>query len=230
MTKHRNKPRSTGKPAAAPVQTSTNRRVVLAATIGLGLIIVSALGLGWMAQNAASSAAAPVTPASVAALVTPTVVAAPIAPTTVAAPSINPSATATPPTTNPITLTIKRITQLSQLPPGQVERVEVAYFHRTQRCKSCQEAERLTRKTLDTYFTDQMSSGLVNLTTIDVQDPQNTALTRKYGATGSSLFFGIIKNGVEYICPVSDVWIVLNNEAKFLPLLRDKINAALGEG
>jgi hypothetical protein len=148
----------------------------------------------------------------------------------VAGPVINPPATANVSVANPTVLPIKQITQLNQLPPGKAERVEVAYFHRTQRCKSCQEAERLTRKTLDTYFAGQMSSGLVNLTTIDVQNPQNTALTRKYGATGSSLFFGIVKNGVEYLCPINDVWYVLSNEAKFLPLLRDRINAALGEG
>ena len=212
MTQHRNKPRSTHKPAAARAQRPANNRAIAAAAIGLGLIVVSAIGLWWLSQNSAQSAAAPV------------------APTTVAGPVINPSATANASVANPAVLPIKQITQLDQLPPGKAERVEVVYFHRTQRCKSCQEAERLTRKTLDTFFTEQMSSGLISLATIDVQALQNAAQTRKYGASESSLFFGIVKNGVEYLCPINDIWYVLGNEAKFLPLLRDRINTALGEG
>lgn len=105
----------------------------------------------------------------------------------------------------------------------------MAYFHRTQRCVSYQEAERLIRKTLNTYFADQMNGGLVNLATTDVQKPENAAVAGKYRAAGSSLYFGVVKDGVEYICPINDVWYVLGDEARFLPLLRDRINAALGE-
>ncbi len=212
MSKHRNKPRAaTRKPAAAPAQPSPNRRAMLAAAFGLGLIVVSAIALLWMSQNAATSAAA---------LAAPTAVAGPTSasPATVNAPAAASAA-----------LPIKRINALTQVPAGQAERVEVAYFHRTQRCAGCAEAERLIRKMLDSYFTDQVASGAIHLAVTDVQKPENTATTRKYGATGSSLFFSIVKDGVEYLCPINDVWYVLGNEARFLPLLRDKINAALGE-
>ena len=46
---------------------------------------------------------------------------------------------------------LQPINDLDQLPPGQAEHVEVAYFHRTQRCAGCIEAERLIRKTFETY-------------------------------------------------------------------------------
>lgn len=121
-------------------------------------------------------------------------------------------------------------TLLSQLPPGKVEHVEVVYFHRTQRCASCIEAERLTRKTLDTYFADRLKSGGMSLVVADVQKPQNAALARKYEASGSSLYLGILNGGVEYILPVNDVWLVLQNEAKFMTTLRDKINLVYGGG
>src|SRR5665648_1167689 len=42
------------------------------------------------------------------------------------------------------------IEDLSQLPSCKVEHVEVEYFHLTQRCPDCIEAERLTRLTLAT--------------------------------------------------------------------------------
>jgi hypothetical protein len=127
-------------------------------------------------------------------------------------------------------LPTQQLRDLSQLPPGKVEHVEVAYFHRTQRCASCIEAERLTRKTLDTYFADRLKSGGMSLVVADVQKPQNAALARKYEASSSSLYLGILKGGVEYILPVNDVWLVLQNEAKFMATLRDKINLVYGGG
>ncbi len=123
---------------------------------------------------------------------------------------------------------VQSIKDLSQLPPGQAEHVTVVYFHRTQRCASCIEAERLIRKTLDTYFADQLKSGVMSLVVADVQKPQNAALARKYEASGSSLYLGILNGGVEYILPVNDVWLVLQNEAKFMATLRDKINLVYG--
>ncbi len=121
----------------------------------------------------------------------------------------------------------QRINDLSQLPFGQqVEHVEVAYFHRTQRCEGCIEAERLIRKTLDVYFADRLKSGEMSLVVADVQKPQNAALVRKYDALSSFLYLGIVKGGIEYTWPVIDIWLwlTLSDEAEFMASLRDKIN------
>ena len=123
---------------------------------------------------------------------------------------------------------VQSIKDLSQLPPGQAEHVAVVYFHRTQRCASCIEAERLIRKTLDTYFADQLKSGVMSLVVADVQKPQNAPLVRKYDAWGSSLYLGIVKGGVEYTWAVSDIWFAMGDEPKFMALLRDKINTVYG--
>jgi len=106
--------------------------------------------------------------------------------------------------------------------------IAVVYFHRTQRCASCSEAERLIRKTFDAYFADQIRSGVMSLVVADVQKPQNAPLVRKYDAWGSSLYLGIVKGGVEYIWAVSDIWFALGDEPKFMTLLRDKINTVYG--
>lgn len=122
----------------------------------------------------------------------------------------------------------RRINDLGQLPPDQVEHVEVAYFHRTQRCAGCIEAERLIRKTLDTYFADRLKSSEMSLVVADVQKPQNAVLVQKYDAWGPSLYLGIVKDGIEYTWPVSDIWFALNDEAKFMAALRDRINIVYG--
>jgi len=122
----------------------------------------------------------------------------------------------------------QQLRDLSQLPPGQAEHVAVVYFHRTQRCASCIEAERLIRKTLDAYFADQLKSDVMSLVVADVQKPQNAALAKKYDAWGSSLYLGIVKGGVEYTWAVSDIWFAMGDEPKFMALLRDKINTVYG--
>ncbi len=104
----------------------------------------------------------------------------------------------------------------------------MAYFHLTKRCSGCIEAERLTRKTLDTYFADRLQSGEMSLVVADVQKQENAALVQKYNAYGPSLYLGIIKDGIEYIWSVSDIWFALEDEPKFMALLRDRINIAYG--
>ena len=123
---------------------------------------------------------------------------------------------------------VQPINDLDQLPPGQAEHVEVAYFHRTQRCAGCIEAERLIRNTFDTYFTDQLESGEISLAVTDIQNPQNAALAEKYDALSSSLYLGVVKDGIEYTWLVSDIWFAMRDEAKFMVVLRDKINTAYG--
>lgn len=138
-----------------------------------------------------------------------------------------PPAVPTNPTVSP-SRPIQYIKHLNQLPPGKVEHVDAVYFHVTQRCEPCIKTEWLIRETLSAYFADRLKSGVMNLVVADFQQPQNAALTRKYEASSSSLYLGILKSGVEYILPVNDVWHLLLNEAKFMAALRDKINLVYG--
>jgi len=163
-----------------------------------GLILIMALGIGWRLTTRTASTAAPAILA----------------------------------TANSITATailpVHRIKDASEVPAGQAEQVQLIYFHRTQRCEGCIAGERLTRQTLDTYFTGQMSSGLVSITSLDVQAPENSAIAQKYGASGSALYFSVRKGGAEYLYAEEEIWFVLNDEAKFMALLRDKILSVLG--
>ena len=142
-----------------------------------------------------------------------------------------PDQSATVAAANPATssdVPVQPINDLDQLPPGQAEHVEVAYFHRTQRCAGCIEAERLIRKTFDTYFTDRLQSGEMSLVVADIQKPQNAVLAQKYDALSSSLYLGVVKDGIEYTWLVSDIWFALGDEPRFMVALRDKINVAYG--
>jgi hypothetical protein len=124
---------------------------------------------------------------------------------------------------------VKRIIDLGELPPGAAEHIEVAYFHRTQRCWSCTEAERLTRMALDHGFAEDLAAGRLSLAVADVEQPENADLAARYQAWGSSLYLGITKAGATYVYPVSDIWFTIRDEEAFVASLEEKIRVALGE-
>ena len=110
------------------------------------------------------------------------------------------------------------------------ERIDVVYFHRTERCASCQWAGAMTRKTVETYFKDELATGRVTFCEVDVQQKENAALAYQYHATGSSLFLNYVKGGVDNIRQASDTYPYIGDEARFTTLLRNKIAAGLGSG
>lgn len=66
-------------------------------------------------------------------------------------------------------------------------RVEVYYFHATQRCPTCLAIEEQTRKTLDENFTEELKSGMIQLQVLNLEDKENKALTEKFEIGWSSL-------------------------------------------
>jgi hypothetical protein len=108
-----------------------------------------------------------------------------------------------------------------------VERVKVVYFHRTQRCYSCVYAEGGTRYTLETYFEDELANGKVIFKVYNVEDKENAAIVKKYGAFTSSLFINTIRNGTDYIEEVTEIWPVLGNDEAFIDAVKSKVERSL---
>lgn len=116
-------------------------------------------------------------------------------------------------------------------PPTPVITVEVVYFHRAQRCHSCIYAEDTTLYTLETYFADELASGKITWTTLDVTAAENAATIEKYAAYTSSLFLNTIIDGTDHIEEVTEIWLVLGDDAAFIEVVRSKIEHSLsGEG
>jgi hypothetical protein len=125
---------------------------------------------------------------------------------------------------------VTRIAGLAELPPGPVEHLELAYFHRTHRCSGCINAERLTRATLDQHFSDRIANGEMSLVVEDTEAPADPGLVAKYDAWGSALYVGVTKGGTVYTWPVDDIWFYVNEDAQFISvlfqLIRDIYSAA----
>ena len=122
----------------------------------------------------------------------------------------------------------RMVGDVSALPRGVVSHVDVVYFHRTQRCTACQSAGRFTRETVETYFANHLQSGVMSFRELDVEKPENAAVARKYDASGSALYLGVLMNGVEYLCPVEDIWFYTNSKSLFIAFLQKTLSPLVG--
>ena len=67
-------------------------------------------------------------------------------------------------------------------------KLQIVYFHAKNRCPTCISIEENTKKTLDTYFANQLKDGTIKLQVLDVSEEKNEKLVEKYQAEGSSLY------------------------------------------
>ena len=110
---------------------------------------------------------------------------------------------------------------------GPADRVDVIYFHRTQRCYVCYYAEDGIRYTVETYFADELANGKVTFQVVNVQDEENAAIVNKYGAYTLSLFINTIRGGTDHIEEVTDIWYLIGDDEAFVEVVRDKIEKSL---
>jgi len=117
----------------------------------------------------------------------------------------------------------------SDTPSVLADRVEVVYFHRTQRCGGCIYAEDGIRYTVETYFKDELARGKVTFEVLNVEDKENATIVKKYGAFTSSLFINTIKDGTDHIEEVKEIWFLLGNDEAFVKAVRSEIEKSLKE-
>lgn len=111
----------------------------------------------------------------------------------------------------------------------QKTKVEVHYFHVTNRCPSCIAIESATKKTLDTYFKNELKNGTVKFYVFNVDDNANKAISDEYQAFGSSLFVTRIADGKKTKTDLTGEGFkyAKNKEEKFIGILKEKIDYAL---
>lgn len=110
---------------------------------------------------------------------------------------------------------------------GPADRVDVVYFHRTQRCPRCIHAEESINYTVETYFADELASGKVTFQVVNLQDEENAAIVNKYRAYTSSLFINTIRDGTDHIEEVTYIWLLLDDHEAFVKAVRSKIEKSL---
>ena len=111
--------------------------------------------------------------------------------------------------------------------PTDSIRVNIVYFHRTNRCHSCQYAEAQTIDTLKNHFADEINNGIITFISVDVQDAQNSAIIEKYGAYASQLFITTVSGDTEHTEEVIEFWNFIDNDEGFSLLIISKLTDAL---
>ena len=112
---------------------------------------------------------------------------------------------------------------------GATGRVDVVYFHPHRRCGPCLYIEMRARYNIETHFQDAVASGKLTFQIYDLGDKENAAIANKYGAVGPQLFINTIRDGVDHIEHIQDVWMpkYLNDQEAFDELIQSLIEQSL---
>jgi hypothetical protein len=103
----------------------------------------------------------------------------------------------------------------------------VVYFHRTNRCYSCNYAEAATLYALEAYFQEELDSGKLTFESVNVQDDSNVAIIEKYGAYTSQLFINAVTGDTGHIEHVTEIWNFIGDDEGFTLLIRTQVTNAL---
>lgn len=108
-------------------------------------------------------------------------------------------------------------------------KIMIYSFHVTNRCASCIAIEESTKKTLDTYFKNEVKNGRIKLSVLNVDEKANEKIAEKYQAFGSGLFITRIFKGKETTADLTGDGFkyARNKQDKFIDVLKGKIQEFL---
>ena len=132
-----------------------------------------------------------------------------------------------------IVLAASAVAMLATLDPGMAsaadtpaDRVVVMYFHRTQRCPTCQKMGSYSEEAVKSGFAEQLKDGTVAFYNVDFQDAKNAALTKGYKISGPALIVAKVKEGkVAEFKDLQDIWTKVREKNEFLEYVRENVKA-----
>lgn len=80
-----------------------------------------------------------------------------------------------------------RQSQTNQTQTNSNAKLEVLYFHTTERCPACLAIENNTKKVLAENFKTQINSGIIKFTSSNIDEKANKSLVEKYQISYSTL-------------------------------------------
>jgi hypothetical protein len=117
---------------------------------------------------------------------------------------------------------------MSSIGTADVQKVEIYHFHGTNQCASCIAVGDLAEETINTYFADEVKSGKIVFGHINGDLPENAALVKQYGATGSSLWIGTYTVDGQFKAEQNvNVWYKISNKKAYMDYLKSVIDKRL---
>jgi hypothetical protein len=106
------------------------------------------------------------------------------------------------------------------------ERVVAMYFHRTERCPTCQKMGSYSEEAVKTGFAEEVKDGSVAFYYIDFQNKKNAKLKKGYEVSGPALIVAKIKGKkVKQFKDLEDIWTNVADKQAFIKYVQENISA-----
>jgi thiol-disulfide isomerase/thioredoxin len=106
--------------------------------------------------------------------------------------------------------------------------VVACYFHRTNRCPTCQKISSYIEEAVEAGFADEIKAGTVKVKMVDFQDAKNKKLTAAYKITGPTLVLMDIHDGkVKAWKPGPKVWSLVGKKTDFFEYVQQELKSYL---
>lgn len=113
--------------------------------------------------------------------------------------------------------------------PKENRRLVVYYFMTTYRCPSCHFIEETTRKAIDESFADEIKSGRMIFTMINVEEKGNERFADYYKLYTKTVILSDTRDGRETRWTNLDkVWQLIGNEQRFKAYIVKEVKSYLG--
>jgi hypothetical protein len=117
-------------------------------------------------------------------------------------------------------------TSLAAEPPAR--RVLALYFHRTERCPTCQKMGSYAEAAVKQGFAAQLKDGTVAFHYIDFEDKKNAKLAKGYKVSDPALIVAKIEgNKVREYEDLEDIWTHVEDKQAFIKYVQQHISAYL---
>jgi len=134
--------------------------------------------------------------------------------------------------TTAIILTVLFVASLAATVPtalaaeAPADRVIAIYFHRTQRCPTCQTMGKYSEEAVKKGFAKEVKDGTVAFYYIDYQNRKNAAVKKGYKITDPALIVAkIVAGKVKEYKDLEDIWDKVDDKEAFLKYVRENVTA-----
>jgi hypothetical protein len=108
--------------------------------------------------------------------------------------------------------------------------VRVLYFHSNVRCYSCKKIESLTREAMDEGFGREIAGGIIEVATLNVEDPKNKHYIEDYQLYTKSVIVSDVSGQKETRWKnLTKVWELLGDEKAFKSYIQEEVKKYLSE-
>ena len=132
-----------------------------------------------------------------------------------------------------IVLPVTVVALLAAMPPNvaaaadaPADRVVAMYFHRAERCPTCQKMGSYSEEAVKQGFAEEVKVGAVAFYYIDFQDKKNAKLAKGYDVSGPALIVAKIKGKkVKDFKDLDDIWTHVADKKAFLKYVQENVSA-----